>query len=168
MSWYEPPAVERIIEGDVEVWHLSGEWPRDLPLDVRRCATDEPNKTIRDKLLVVTNPVEATATWLSEETEWKRSRLVGLGATVETTRFSRFVADWLNVDATSVWTEIIGEHGPLIELRDKEAFRNRVASLTTRAVYLNDLLDRMRGAAAELRKPSEAVGRRQANRSWMT
>ena len=113
-------------------------------------------------LLVVTNPVEATVTWLAEATGWPKKRIVGLGTTVETARFSRFLADQLGVDPTSVWTEIVGEHGDRIALRDERAFRLRVRQLHGRDVDLETLLTRTRFAAREIRMVSEAVGERVA------
>jgi L-lactate dehydrogenase len=108
-------------------------------------------------LVVVTNPVEATVTWLAEATGWPRNRILGLGTTVETARFSRFLADHLNVDATSVWTEIIGEHGPQIEIRDADAFKRRVHELRG-TVDGDDLLKRTVEAAADIRALSEIAG----------
>lgn len=115
-------------------------------------------------LLVVTNPVEATVTWLAKKTGWNHSRIIGLGTTVETARFSRFLADTINVDAASVWTEIIGEHGPLIEIRDPDAVQRRIRELGGRQVDLEAVLKRTRGAASEIRKQSESVGAQQAER----
>ncbi|MCU0694859.1 MAG: hypothetical protein MUF54_26090, partial [Polyangiaceae bacterium] len=114
-------------------------------------------------LLVVTNPVEGIVTWLAERTGWDRRRIVGLGTAVESARFSRMLADRLNVDAGSVWTELIGEHGEQIELRDAEATRRRVRELG-REVNLEQLLGRTRSAASEIRHYAEAAGRAQAQR----
>ncbi len=127
------------------------------------CAKERGN--VLPVLLVVTNPVEATVTWLAELTEWDRSRIMGLGTTVETARFSRFLADTLNVDATSVWTEIIGEHGDAIGVRDEAALERRVRELAGGTVNLPALIGRTRGAAAEIRMLSEAVGKGQAD--WL-
>lgn len=115
-------------------------------------------------LLVVTNPVEATVTWLQETTGWKRSRILGLGTTVESARFSRFLSDDLNVDASSVWTEIVGEHGPMIEVRDEAALCRRVRDLSGQDPKVEDLLARTRAVAAEIRKVSEAAGKQRADR----
>jgi L-lactate dehydrogenase len=115
-------------------------------------------------LLVVTNPVEATVTWLAETTGWDHARIMGLGTTVETARFSRFLADRLNVDETSVWTEIVGEHGPMIDVRDEQALRRRVRELTGQEIDLPDLLERTRIAASEIRALSEKVGAHNAAR----
>ncbi len=115
-------------------------------------------------LLIVTNPVEATVTWVAEQTRWPRNRIIGLGTTVETARFSRFLADDLDVDATSVWTDIIGEHGTSIEIRDEAALALRVKQLGHRPLDTKDLLERTRNAAAEIRKMSELVGARNAAR----
>lgn len=131
--------------------HATTEREREAPRDERSI------------LLVVTNPVEGIVTWLAERASWDRGRIIGLGTTVESARFSRMLADRLNVDAGSVWTEIIGEHGKQIELRDAEATRRRVRDLG-REVDLEQLLDRTRSAAAEIRAYSEAAGNDKAQR----
>jgi L-lactate dehydrogenase len=126
----------------------------------RQGASSEPKSV----LLVVTNPVEATMTWLAETTSWERRRIIGLGTTVDTARFSRFLADKLNVDASSVWTEIVGEHGPLIDVRDRQSLQQRATELGAGSLDVDDLLEQTRSTAAAIRRLSEAVGRRRASR----
>lgn len=114
-------------------------------------------------LVVVTNPVEASVTWLAERVGWPRSRIMGLGTTVESARFTRLLADRLNVDPASVWTEIIGEHGKDIAVRDPDALRRRVEQLDCH-VDVDDLLERTRNAASDIRAHSEKSGREAARR----
>lgn len=40
MSWYQAPAVEQHDEANVAIFRLTGDWTRDLPLDVRRAAVE--------------------------------------------------------------------------------------------------------------------------------
>jgi L-lactate dehydrogenase len=115
-------------------------------------------------LLVVTNPVEATVTWLAEQTGWPPSRILGLGTTVETARFSRLLADKLNVDAASVWTEIIGEHGPDIDVRDRSALETRISEIGTAHVDIDDMLRQIRMAASQIRLLSESEGQARTGR----
>lgn len=117
----------------------------------------------RSVLLVVSNPVEATVSWLAERTGWARERLIGLGATVETARLSRLLADGLSVDARSVWAEVVGEHGPKIALADEDAVRRRVRALGD-LVDVGRALQRVTTAAAEIRKISEVEGKKRAER----
>lgn len=115
-------------------------------------------------LLVVTNPVEATVTWLAEQTGWPGSRILGLGTTVETARFSRLLADKLDVDAASVWTEIIGEHGPDIDVRDRPALEKRISEIGTAHVDIDDMLRQTRMAASQIRLLSESEGQARTGR----
>ena len=146
----------------------------DKATEVARVLQGEPGKSIADTLaahtsdeaivLVVTNPVEATVTWLQQRMATSRRRVIGLGTTVETARFSRFLADTLNVDAGSVWTEIVGEHGPQIAPRDEQALRVRAAGLGAPSLDVARLLQRTRDAASVVRGLSEEVGRARARR----
>lgn len=115
----------------------------------------------RSVLLVVSNPVEATVSWLGERTGWAHERLIGLGTTVETARLSRLLADGLSVDARSVWAEVVGEHGPKIALADEDAVRRRVRALGD-LIDVGQVLKRVTTAAAEIRQISEAEGKRRA------
>ena len=121
-------------------------------------------------VLVISNPVEATVTWLARQTGWPRQRMFGLGTTVESARFSGFLAEELDVDARSVWVDIIGEHAelfaPLDVSRLKAMFRRgriekalraadqetRFAAGTIRALSENLGDQRAAGVAGELRR----------------
>ncbi|RLB61763.1 MAG: hypothetical protein DRI90_10630 [Deltaproteobacteria bacterium] len=63
-------------------------------------------------VLVVTNPVEPIVTWLWRRTGLAPNRLFGLGATVDSARFSLHIGSRLDVSARSAWTTLVGEHGP--------------------------------------------------------
>jgi L-lactate dehydrogenase len=62
-------------------------------------------------ILVVTNPVEPIVTWLWRKTGIVPTKLFGLGATVDSARFSLHVGSRFDVSAASAWTTLAGEHG---------------------------------------------------------
>lgn len=70
---------------------------------------------VRDRgttaVLVVTNPVEISVTWLRSELGMDPKRIFGLGTTVESARLSHHLASRLDVDAASSWVHVLGEHG---------------------------------------------------------
>lgn len=148
-----------------------GESRADKAKQTAEILTGKPGESIVDALkenakeallLVVTNPVEATVTWLQSRLDFPRERIFGLGCTVETARFSRLLADSLNVDAQSVWTEIVGEHGPAITFRDRAALQKRVNELGPLSLKVDSYLTQTKNAAKEIREISEQVGRSRA------
>ncbi len=66
MSWYEQPAVARTDADGVAVWRLTGDWTRDLPLEVRRDATAL-LKDVPRRLVLVLRDVKFIDSW-GEET----------------------------------------------------------------------------------------------------
>lgn len=108
-------------------------------------------------VLVVTNPVETTVTWLAGKTGIPRTRMFGLGTTVESARCSEHLARSLGVDAVSAWVHVIGEHGPGLVFPDQ----GRLGSLADPRALAEALrLPRGRtlGDAAVIRRRSEEVG----------
>ncbi|MFC1611156.1 hypothetical protein ACFL6C_09365 [Myxococcota bacterium] len=112
-------------------------------------------------VLVISNPVEATVTWLLEQTEWPRHRMFGLGTTVESARFSGFLAQELDVDAGSVWVDVVGEHGkrfvPLDVSRLQAMFPKDKIEMALDLAKQETL-----GAAQTIRAFSEELGKRRA------
>ncbi len=115
-------------------------------------------------VLVVSNPVEATVTWLASETSWPEHRMFGLGTTVESARYSGFLGQELNVDAGSVWVDIIGEHGsrfaPLDDGRLRKMFPERKIDSALRFAE-----DETRNAARTIRALSEGLGKQRAGKA---
>ena len=112
-------------------------------------------------VLVVSNPVEATVTWLFNETGWPRERMCGLGTTVESARYSGFLAQELNVDAGSVWMDIIGEHGKRFATLDDARLRKMFPAKKIEAA-LKFAEQETRDAARTIRAFSEGLGKKRA------
>lgn len=112
-------------------------------------------------VLVISNPVEATVSWLVQQTGWPRQRMFGLGTTVESARFSGFLAEELDVDAHSVWVDIVGEHAELFEPLDV----SRLMSMFPQGKIKKALLaaeQETRYAAKTIRTLSEKLGDKRA------
>lgn len=122
---------------------------------------DDPDAT--PIVVVVSNPVEATVTWLLQETAWPRARMLGLGTTVESARFSGFLAEELNVDAGSVWMDIIGEHGKRFEPLDDSRLRKMFPEKKIEAA-LKFAERETRDAARSIRELSEGLGKQKAGK----
>jgi hypothetical protein len=67
MTWYQEPEVRRTTEDGVNLWKLSGDWTRDLPLDVRRRASAELKVDLPEKLILDLADVKFIDSW-GEET----------------------------------------------------------------------------------------------------
>lgn len=117
----------------------------------------------RTCVLVVSNPVDLTVTWLQEQAGLAPARCFGLGTTVESARLSQHLASRLDVDASSAWVHVLGEHGPrmvvvgqgrLETLAAPEALRRAIDHATARTL----------ADAATIREISETAGRAGAQR----
>lgn len=110
-------------------------------------------------VLVVTNPVEATVTYLWEATGLPPERLFGLGTTVESARLSHHLAHSLDVAPSSAWVHVIGEHGTGMFPAD----HGRLAAFVD-PERLEKAVDRARRKAEhdarEIRRVSEDLGER--------
>jgi len=71
------------------------------------------------KLMVVTNPVDIMTYVAYKESNFKRSRVFGMGNTLDTMRFRSYIATELNVSREDTRALVIGEHGdsmvPLVD-----------------------------------------------------
>jgi malate dehydrogenase len=71
------------------------------------------------KLMVVTNPVDIMTYIAYRESGFERSRVFGMGNTLDTMRFRSYIASELNVSREDIRALVIGEHGdtmvPLVD-----------------------------------------------------
>ncbi len=62
-------------------------------------------------VIVITNPLDAMVWVMREVTGFKHSKVVGMAGVLDSSRFSRFLADALNVSIQDITTFVLGGHG---------------------------------------------------------
>jgi malate dehydrogenase len=63
------------------------------------------------KLIVVTNPLDPMTYLVLKKTGVKKNNVMGMGGTLDLSRFKNFIADTTKVSRDSVHAMVIGEHG---------------------------------------------------------
>jgi len=64
------------------------------------------------KIVVVTNPVDVITYQILKQTEFPASRVIGMGASLDSSRFRYLLAKELSVKQGEIEGLVIGEHGP--------------------------------------------------------
>ena len=118
------------------------------------------NKTT---FLVVTNPVDLSVTWLQHRSGIPRERIIGLGTTIESARFSEHVGRRVRCDAHSAWVHVLGEHGPEFATSGNGRLEKLVGEAELQRAMKTARL-RTIGDATAIRKLSESVGQSRAKR----
>lgn len=62
-------------------------------------------------IIVVTNPVDVLTKIALERSGWDRSKVIGSGTVLDSSRFKYFLSEFFNVYVGSVHAYILGEHG---------------------------------------------------------
>jgi malate dehydrogenase len=92
------------------------------------------------KLMVVTNPVDVMTYVAYKESGFDRSRVFGMGNTLDTMRFRSYIAIELNVSREDVRALVIGEHGDsMVPLVDHAS----VSGIPIRALLEAEQLERI-------------------------
>ncbi len=64
------------------------------------------------KIVVVTNPVDVMTYQLLKETGFSRNQIIGMGSSLDSSRFRYILAKFQNVNQGQIEGIVIGEHGP--------------------------------------------------------
>lgn len=75
-------------------------------------AKDMKKYNSNSKIIVVTNPVDVLTYQLIQETGFDRNQVIGMGSSLDSSRFRYILAKSQNVDQSEIDGMVIGEHGP--------------------------------------------------------
>lgn len=66
----------------------------------------------KSKIVVVTNPVDVMTYQLLQETGFSKNQIIGVGSSLDSSRFRYLLAKFQNVNQGQIEGTVIGEHGP--------------------------------------------------------
>lgn len=66
----------------------------------------------KSKIVVVTNPVDVMTYQLLQETGFSKNQIIGMGSSLDSSRFRYLLAKFQNVNQGQIEGTVIGEHGP--------------------------------------------------------
>lgn len=119
-------------------------------------------------VMVVTNPLDVMTYYMYKKLSFKRSRVFGMGVTLDAARFANLISKDLNVPVTDIKACVIGSHGETMlplprftkvgtETLDKAADKARVASLVEKTVGRGKEIVSLYGTGSAYFAPSAAI-----------